>query len=71
MGIPDIEVVVEIFIRRAIATELALRSRAGVQDISSVGRDVPSEVLGTRLTRGWINISVLDIGTVDLLSTEG
>ena len=71
MGIPDIEVVVEVFIRRAIATELALRSRAGVQDISSVGGDVPSEVLGTRLTRGWINISVLDIGTVDLLSTEG
>jgi hypothetical protein len=60
MRILDIEIVVEIFVRRAIATKLALRGRAGVRDVSSVGGDVPSEVLGTRLTRRWIDISVLD-----------
>jgi hypothetical protein len=61
MRILDIEVVVEIFIRRAIATKLALRDRGGVRDVSSVGGDVRSEVLGTCLTGRWINMTVLDI----------
>jgi hypothetical protein len=70
MRILDIEVVQEIFVRRAIAAKLALRGRAGVLDVSSVGRDVRPEVLGTCLAGRRINITELDIGTVDLLPAE-
>ena len=66
----NIEVVLEILVRRAKATKLALRGRAGVRDVSSVGGDVPSEVLRTSLARRWIDVTVLDVGTIDLLSTE-
>jgi len=68
--ISDVEIIAEKFIRRAVRTKLALGGRAGVRDVSSVGGDVLSEVLGTRLTRGWIDIRVLDTGTLDRLSTN-
>jgi len=68
--VPDVEIVVEEFIRRAVRAKLALRGRAGVRNVSSLGGDVRSEVLGTPLTRGWIDIRVLDTGTVDLLSAD-
>jgi len=70
MRILDIEVVTEKFVRRAIGAKLALRGGSGVRDVSSFGGDVPSKILGTRLTRRWIDMTVLDIRTADLLSTE-
>jgi len=70
LRILDIEVVAEIFVRRPIATKLALGGRNRVREVSSVGGDVPFEVSGARLAGGWINITVLDVRTVDLLSAE-
>jgi len=66
----NIEVALQILVRRAKATKLALRDRVGVRDVSPVGGDVPSEVLRTSLARRRIDETVLDIGTIDLLSTE-
>jgi len=71
LRILDVKVVAEIFVRRAIATKLALGGRGGVREVSSVVGNIPCEVFGTRLTRRWINMSELDIGTVDLLSADG
>lgn len=70
LRILDVEVVAEIFVRRAIATKLTLGGCGGVRKVSSVVGNVPSEVFGARLTRRWINESELDIGAVDLLSAE-
>jgi len=70
MRIPDVEIVVEKFVRRAVLAKLTLRSRAGVGDVPSVCGDIHPEVLGTRLTRRRIDRSVLDARTFDLLSTE-
>ena len=61
LRILDIEIVAEIFVRRAVATKLALGGRSWVRDVSSFGGDVRPEVCGARLA-GWrINETELDI----------
>ena len=70
MRVPDIEIISEVFVHSAVTTKLTLGGRSGVGDVPSVCGDILFEVLGTRLTGGWIDVTVFDVGTVNLLPAE-